>query len=84
MQLEGLKKGDRVCKLMMIGGIESAAFAVVAAVDKKRGLISTDISHVSKPKDIEEDGVQTYRISDGEAVANYIPGCSSRLVRFGE
>lgn len=45
--------------MILIGGIETASIVEVAAVDKKRGLLSTDVSHVSKPKDIEDDGVQT-------------------------
>lgn len=81
MALE-VKKGDVVIKLLSINGIETAATATIAAVCKRRGLASTDTSHVTKPAEIEADGVQTYRLSDGRAVCNYIPGCSSRLIRF--
>lgn len=75
-----VKKGDKVVKIISIGGIETASIAEVAAVCKRRGLVSTDVSHVSKASDIEDDGVCTYRLSDGSAVCNYIPGCSSRIV----
>lgn len=77
-------KGDKVVKLMSIGGTETAALVTVVAVCKKRGLCSTDASHVKKASDIEADGVCTYRLADGQAVVNYIPGCSSRLIRFEE
>ena len=79
-----LKKGSKLVKVLAVGGIETASIVEVAAVDKKRGLLSTDIEHVSKPKDIENDGVQTYRLSDGRANANYIPGCTSRLIFLEE
>ena len=80
--LNEAKRGDKIVKLININGMESAALATVAAVCKRRGLISTDENHVSKAKDIEDDGVCTYRVSDGRAAVNYIPGCSSRLVRL--
>lgn len=72
--------GDKVVKLIAIRGREVAAIVKVVAVDESRGLVSTDESHVSCPEDIEADGVQTYRMSDGRATVNYIPGCTSRLV----
>jgi len=75
-----IKKGDKVVKLLNIQGIETASIVTVAAVCKRRGLLSTDDSHVFKPKDIQEDGVGTYRLSDGQATANYITGCESRVV----
>lgn len=80
--LGGIKKGDKIAKLLDIGGRECVAICTVAAVCKKRGLVSTDESHVAKPADIEADGVSTYRLWDGRSVANYLPGCSSRLVRL--
>jgi 1-aminocyclopropane-1-carboxylate deaminase/D-cysteine desulfhydrase-like pyridoxal-dependent ACC family enzyme len=82
--LESVKKGMRVVKLLTVGGIETASLCVVAAVCKKRGLISLDTSHVSKASDIEADGVQTYNWAAGHAVVNYIPGCSSRIVLLEE
>ncbi len=75
-----VKKGDKVVKLLNIFGLETASIAIIAAVDKKRGLCSTDVEHISNPEDIEEDGAQTYVLEDGRALVNYIPGCSSRLV----
>jgi hypothetical protein len=77
-----VKRGDVVIKLMTIAGSELAATATVAAVCKKRGLVSTDTSHVKKASDIQDDGVCTYRMDDGRAVANYLPGCTSRIVAF--
>lgn len=81
---DDLKKGTKIVKVILIGGIETASIVEVAAVDKKRGLLSTDTEHVSKPKDIEDDGVQTYRLLDGRANASYIPGCTSRLILLEE
>lgn len=77
-----LRKGDKVVKLLLGGGYETASLATVTAVDKKRGLFSTDESHVSRASDIQADGVQTYRLEDGRASANYISGFSSRIVMF--
>lgn len=78
------KKGQRVVKLIRGGGTETASITKVVAVDKKRGLCSTDDSHVFKASDIEPDGVQTYRTIDGTAMANYIPGFSTRIVILEE
>lgn len=77
-----VKKGGSVVKLLNVGGIETASVQKVAAVDKKRGLFSTDESHVSKPSDIEADGVQTYRLDDGRAAVNYLSGCTSRIIQM--
>ena len=78
--LEGLKKGDKVVKLILGGGMETACIQTIAGVCNKRKLISVDSSHVKTAKDIEDDGVGVYRMSDGRAVADYIPGFTSRLV----
>ena len=79
-----MKKGDKVVKLIIGGGFETASIQTIAAADAKRGLVSLDASHVFKPADIKLDGVSTYRIADGRATANYIPGFTSRIVELEE
>lgn len=73
-----LKKGQRVVKLISICGIEIAHIAEVAKVSKAKKLVYLDADH------IEDDGVSTYRLEDGVAVMDYIPGCSSRLIMLEE
>jgi hypothetical protein len=76
-------KGEKVVKILSGGGIETASIQVVSAICQKRDLLSID-PDISKPKDIQADGVQTYRLSDGRAAVNYINGFSSRLVDLEE
>ena len=76
--LDGIKKGNKVVKILTGAGCETASIQEVAKVSVKKGLVYTDLDH------IEDDGVSTFRISDGRAVANYISGFSSRLVVLEE
>ena len=74
-----VKKGQTVTIVITGYGTESREETTVAAVDKKRGVFSTDTSHVTKPSDIDMDGVSTYWLTDGRATMKYIPGFSSRV-----
>lgn len=76
-----VKKGDKIVRIMTVNGISRACLSEVSAVDKKRGIFSTD-DGVSKPSEIEDRGVQTYYIDSGLAVCNYIPGCSSKAMEL--
>lgn len=72
------KKNDKVVKIIIGGGVETASIKVVQAVDKKKGLVFLDSD------DRDPEGVQTYRDSDGRAAADYIPGFTSRLIVLEE
>lgn len=70
-------KGDKVVKLLIGGGCETASIQEVQAVNKKKGLVFLG-------DDRDPEGGQTYRLDDGRAVCSYIPGFSTRLVVLEE
>jgi len=67
-----------VARLLRGAGAETASVCQVAKVDKKKGIVFLDAD------DTTPDSPSAYRVSDGTAMHNWIPGFSSRIVPIGE
>lgn len=71
-------KGQKVVKVISINGVETGSIRTVEKVNKKKGFAYLDLD------DLEDDGQNTYRLSDGRANVCWIPGCSHRIITLEE
>ncbi len=70
------KKGQKVVKIISIGGVETASIREIQKVDKKKGFAYLDLD------DVADDGQNTYRLNDGTANVCWIPGCKHRIIEL--
>jgi hypothetical protein len=74
MTKNDVKKGNKIVKLLIGGGAETASIQKIEHVDDKTIYLS------GCDGDYKRDSVYAYDLATGKACSSFIPGFTSRLV----